>query len=479
MTIVGNVDSVQSMAERQSWKSFYYRNVSDVVGDLQSGKGIFWNTILMRKPVILRDFLYWFADHLTGSPPASMVLSAELSRPQDFLNGHAVQELYRSSAKVLHHKGREGDPMAYILERAGIPVEASDIFAANRLGRLIPWDMDIPGPTLLAFLQEIKTKEEADSRKAMPPLSLWGRKEFRRKYNAFQGKSLLGLLEYFEKVGEKEGRGPIPLLREKLRLIPTVDDVIDAVVLGEQITSDMFTSEIVGGLLIRAADERKIDTSEITVGHLRETSYHFLGDRPLHLLVNYAKRNKPPSITVMQFLQIMAQDEIRRRRSAERARAKEMLEAASSAAKKVFPEAKDRENARDAAGDGLLYMVERSSKNPETIRSLPALTHVATKSRAFNLFRHTEKEESVEDLSNLSSPRQQNPADIVVAKDETERIRQAIKRLPARWRAIVEGILAGFSYEEISAELNISEGAIGPTLNRAAEKIRNEIGIKE
>jgi len=301
-------------------------------------------------------------------------------------------------------------------------------------------------------------------------------------------------------------------LREKLRLIPTVDDVIEAVVLGEQITSDTLTPEIIAGLLIRAADERKIDTSEITVGHLRETSYHFLGDRSLVSLVNHAQRNKPPDKTAIQFLQEMSQQEIRRQRelgaqaknprsTLDSTTSAEVLRTAWQAARRIFPG--DNEDAADAVGEGVLYVVNKCAKAPDTIQNLPAFTYIATKTRAMQIYNGKKREVFLDPQDPLDSPSSSNPLDLritskilpSVASAEKEfftdedggdemipRVKEALKRLPPerkRGREIIEAILSGLTYQQISMELDIPIGSIGPTLARTAKALKEILDAEE
>jgi len=291
----------RSEAGLRRWENHSYKSGLDVFNAIRSGKYVYWKGIWSTEP-ILQDFLHIFTDHLPGSPPTSMVLSEELRQPQDFLNGHSIKRLYDISMRLVREEEGNKDVVAYLLNRAGIPTTASDIFAANRLGRIIPWDRDFSGPTLLTFLEEIKAREEKESSQTMPPISLWGRKELEKRYTSFQGKSLYGLFNYLKKASKKKGMEPIPFLREKLGVQPTVDDVIQVSFLGGKIDPEAFTPVVIEELLIRAADELGIDRSEIHTGHLRNTSFHFFGDRPLDLLVTYARRYKPANESVSQFL---------------------------------------------------------------------------------------------------------------------------------------------------------------------------------
>lgn len=291
-----------------------YKKGLDVFLDLRSGKPVSWLYIINNQPAVLQGFMHMFADRLPGSPPASMVLEVELERPQDFLNGHSAQRLYNVSAEEVRKKEeRDTNPMFYLLERAEIPTTSSDIIVASSLGRRIPWERNYPGETLSGFLQELKRREEAVTSQTMLPLPLWDYREFYRRYATLQNKSLKGLLHHLEKEGKKRNMKPLPFLHEKAALRPTVDDVIETVLLGERIPQETFTPLIVEGLLTRAIAEDKSSLADLKMEKLRTTQYRFLEGRTLNFLVSHSKRHKPPGMPVMEFL-VKPAEEIRERR---------------------------------------------------------------------------------------------------------------------------------------------------------------------
>src|SRR5690606_8441995 len=56
-------------------------------------------------------------------------------------------------------------------------------------------------------------------------------------------------------------------------------------------------------------------------------------------------------------------------------------------------------------------------------------------------------------------------------KGRTERVRQALERLPERDRDVLLLWAAGLSYAEIAAQTGLAPGAIGSTLARARKKL--------
>ena len=275
--------------------------------------------MIQRRPVIARNFLRWFAEHLEGSPPASMMSTKELRQPQGFLNGHSADGIYSATLRIMREEEVDGDAYSYLLDKTGIAITPSDIFAASQLDRTIPWERVINRPILLAFLEELRQREIEASSKNMPPVSMWNRDEFKKQYRALNGKSPFQLFNICDKEGKERNMGPIPVLHEKLGITPQVDDVIETALMGRKISPRIITPVIVEGILTRAADQLEIDISEIKDHHLRDNPFHFFGDQTLNLLLQHAKRHKAPDQTAMQFL-LEAALEVRKKRKLIRAR---------------------------------------------------------------------------------------------------------------------------------------------------------------
>jgi RNA polymerase sigma factor (sigma-70 family) len=69
-----------------------------------------------------------------------------------------------------------------------------------------------------------------------------------------------------------------------------------------------------------------------------------------------------------------------------------------------------------------------------------------------------------------------DPCGEAVRRDEQERLRQAIARLPYRQRVVVQELMEreGESYAEASRRLGMPIGSIGPTRQRALARLRND-----
>ena len=62
----------------------------------------------------------------------------------------------------------------------------------------------------------------------------------------------------------------------------------------------------------------------------------------------------------------------------------------------------------------------------------------------------------------------------LLAEERAQRVREALSRLPRRWQRMLELLMADppASYEEISDQLGLPVGSIGPTRGRCLEKLR-------
>jgi DNA-directed RNA polymerase specialized sigma24 family protein len=62
----------------------------------------------------------------------------------------------------------------------------------------------------------------------------------------------------------------------------------------------------------------------------------------------------------------------------------------------------------------------------------------------------------------------------LLAEERAQAVREALSRLPWRWRQLVELLMADppASYAEISDQLGLPVGSIGPTRGRCLERLR-------
>ena len=68
-----------------------------------------------------------------------------------------------------------------------------------------------------------------------------------------------------------------------------------------------------------------------------------------------------------------------------------------------------------------------------------------------------------------------SPEELVAARDRDDRTKAALNRLPARNRALLTLLAAELSYGELSAELRMPVGSIGPIRARSLRLLRREL----
>jgi RNA polymerase sigma factor (sigma-70 family) len=67
----------------------------------------------------------------------------------------------------------------------------------------------------------------------------------------------------------------------------------------------------------------------------------------------------------------------------------------------------------------------------------------------------------------------------LLADERAQAVRDAMSRLPSRWQKLLELLMADppTSYTEISSQLGLPVGSIGPTRRRCLERLRMELQI--
>jgi RNA polymerase sigma-70 factor (ECF subfamily) len=69
------------------------------------------------------------------------------------------------------------------------------------------------------------------------------------------------------------------------------------------------------------------------------------------------------------------------------------------------------------------------------------------------------------------------PVELVVAAEQTERLRRALARLPeVQAEAFCLHALSGWSYDEIGRQTGMSSSAVGVTIHRARKRLRELLG---
>ena len=105
--------------------------------------------------------------------------------------------------------------------------------------------------------------------------------------------------------------------------------------------------------------------------------------------------------------------------------------------------------------------------------------HAAAAHTALNRIRGRKRRERRElgyhhDRQAGVAPEQQDPARIVEAEEQRERVRVALRRLKPKAAAVLVLRYSGLSYAEVGAALRVGTGQVGTLLRRAEVALRKE-----
>lgn len=141
---------------------------------------------------------------------------------------------------------------------------------------------------------------------------------------------------------------------------------------------------------------------------------------------------------------------------------------------------RDEEKARDAVTNMFLALWEQKDRVEfKNERMLQGYLYAVTRNKAIDLVRSMQKEQSIlKDFGYLENI-VQHPDEIDSAIILTEAIafvHEAIKELSPQYRAVLELVLEGKSYEEISLLLNISQVSVRSNKMRAIAVLQKKFG---
>ena len=100
---------------------------------------------------------------------------------------------------------------------------------------------------------------------------------------------------------------------------------------------------------------------------------------------------------------------------------------------------------------------------------------VAAAHTALNLLRSGRRRVSREEAAATGSAEASDPADAVVTREERDRVRSALVRLPRRQAVALVLRHSGLSYAEVAAALDLSPTSVGTTVRRAESALRKEL----
>ena len=142
----------------------------------------------------------------------------------------------------------------------------------------------------------------------------------------------------------------------------------------------------------------------------------------------------------------------------------------------------NRPDAEDCFQETFLAAVRAEQRSPVTHWS--ALLQTLATARAVDRLRHrySKRRESTAATDHSPSPdetasRDPSPADLLDAKELSDRLRIALSRLPDRQAEVFAlHALTGWSYQEIAGSTGLSSTAVGVTIHRARQRLREILG---
>ncbi len=134
--------------------------------------------------------------------------------------------------------------------------------------------------------------------------------------------------------------------------------------------------------------------------------------------------------------------------------------------------------AEELTQETFLRLYERPIQASETANVRAWLLRVGTNA-AFNAVRSRRRRAGwLQRLAGRAESREtgDDPSSIVAARDEADRVRQVLARLPERQRAALVLRSSGLSYAEVADALGVRPGSVGTILARAERAFREMAG---
>jgi RNA polymerase sigma factor (sigma-70 family) len=101
---------------------------------------------------------------------------------------------------------------------------------------------------------------------------------------------------------------------------------------------------------------------------------------------------------------------------------------------------------------------------------------VTVRREALRTFQRTVRELVTDEPPSPAAPEEEAADSVVIAKERREAVHAAARRLPQRQQTLVRALLSQrtASYEELSRTLDMPIGSIGPTRERALQRLRSD-----
>lgn len=100
---------------------------------------------------------------------------------------------------------------------------------------------------------------------------------------------------------------------------------------------------------------------------------------------------------------------------------------------------------------------------------------VAAAHTALNVLRSGRRRLAREEAASPSTTTSPDVADSVITRDEGQRVRRALARLPRKQATALVLRHSGLSYAEVAGALDMSPGSVGTTVRRAESALRKEM----
>ena len=142
-----------------------------------------------------------------------------------------------------------------------------------------------------------------------------------------------------------------------------------------------------------------------------------------------------------------------------------------------------REDAADAVQMTWLRCLERLGqlRDPD---SIAAWLIAICRRESLAIMRRQAWSDPIDDAAAIPDPFAADAADALIRQEERITLREAISRLPQRQRQVLLALLdlydgANSGYREVAQQLGLPVGSLGPTRQRALQRLRTDPGLQD
>lgn len=135
----------------------------------------------------------------------------------------------------------------------------------------------------------------------------------------------------------------------------------------------------------------------------------------------------------------------------------------------------NREKAADVVQDTFLKLYQQMIERNYTVENPRAWLYKVAGNKSLNLINTTNRQKEIKEQLEFQSTEKSNPESLFIAKENTLRVRMAIKELKQQHQMLVLLYQDGLSYKEMSEATDIPLKSVGKTLWRSINKISETI----